>query len=69
MDPREGALLVDQIQRMRQQQAEMDESLRQLRRENSTLWQELAVSRQMHQKQQQIVSVVLGFDGGLASNF
>lgn len=53
--------VLDDVKQLRGRQANVDSQLTAMKHENAVLWRELAMLRQKHLKQQQIVNKVISF--------
>ncbi|XP_011868546.1 PREDICTED: heat shock factor protein 1-like isoform X2 [Vollenhovia emeryi] len=53
--------MLQDVKKMRDRQENMDNTLNEVKRENSTLWRELAILRHKHIKQQQIINKLFTF--------
>lgn len=59
--PEDWSKFLSDVKMMRGQQASVDSQLSAMKQENAVLWRELAVLRQKHMKQQQIVNKLIQF--------
>ncbi|BFZ19158.1 hypothetical protein BsWGS_22198 [Bradybaena similaris] len=66
--PDEVSRVLSEMKQVRSKQESMDENLEYIKRENKLLWREVALLRQKHHKQQQIVNKLIQFLVSLVSS-
>ncbi|CAG5121263.1 unnamed protein product [Candidula unifasciata] len=66
--PDEVSRVLSEMKQVRSKQETMDENLEYIKRENKLLWREVALLRQKHHKQQQIVNKLIQFLVSLVSS-